>query len=307
MAQSAPIELLIGVSKAPELGPDTYVNNEHLTSQEGVRSVFGGSLVGQSAAAAAATVPPTFQIYSSQSAFLRSVKPKEKVYYHVERTLDGRGFASRIVRVTQGSSDTCLYVATVCFQRNDLPAGNVLNYHVPMPEVGGILPEGISEEKVQELMTEGVSRSVPLLQLNAKEEPFDWRPLNMPPATEPTKYWQRSFVRSSALASKEPHVHQSALAFLSDTYTLGAALVANPSKIGKKMSNVTMGTTLTNYISIHEPMVKVDEWMFCQRETSWGSDGRVIIHQRFWDLKNGRLIMSGTQEGLIRLKDSIKL
>lgn len=263
--------------------------------------------MGQSAAAAAATVPPAFQIYSLQAAFLRAVKPEEKVYYRVERTSDGRAFASRIVRATQGSSDVSLYVVTVCFQRNDLPAGNVLGYHVPMPEVGGTRPDDISEEKVQQMMTASMTRSVPLLQLGAKEEPFDWRPFDNPPATEPTKFRQRSFVRSSAFASNSPHVHQSALAFLSDTYVMGTALHANPSKVGKKMRNVAMGATLTNNVSIHEPMAKVDEWMLTERETSWGSEGRVMIYQRYWDVKSGRLVMSGTQECLVRLKDASRL
>ncbi|KAI1410689.1 thioesterase-like superfamily-domain-containing protein [Hypoxylon sp. FL1857] len=282
-------------------------SNSPPTSQEGLRFVFGGSLMGQSAAAAAATVTPTFQIYSLQSAFLRASKPGEKVYYRVERTSDGRAFASRIVRATQESSDTPFYVATVCFQRNDPPPGNVLDYHVPMPETDGVQPEDISKDKVQKLMAARITRSVPLLQLGAKEEPFDWRPFDNPFTPEPTDFRQRAFVRSPAFTSNSPHVHQSALAFLSDTYLMSTALNANPGKVGRKMSNFMMGASLTSNISLHEPMAKVDEWMLGERETSWGSHGRVVIHQRFWNVKSGRLVMSGTQECLIRLKDVNKL
>ncbi|KAI4868651.1 thioesterase-like superfamily-domain-containing protein [Hypoxylon rubiginosum] len=307
MAQIAPIETLIAVTKVTEAGPDTYINKGNLTFQEGLRSAFGGSQLGQSAAAAAATVPPTFQIYSIQSAFLRAVKPKENVRYHIERVLDGRCFASRIVRATQGSNNACLYTATICFQRNDLPVGNFLDYHVPMPAEGNTLPDNIRGGKVQEMLAATTARSAPLLQLGAEEEPFDWRPFDHPPVGEPTKFWQRSFVRSPAIASTSPHVHQSALAFLSDSYTIGAALHANPKKVGKQLRNVAMAVTLATSLSIHEPMVKVDEWMFTQHETSWGSDGRVVIRQWYWDVKSGRLIMSGTQECLVRLKDASKL
>ncbi|KAI1779522.1 thioesterase-like superfamily-domain-containing protein [Hypoxylon cercidicola] len=306
MVQGAPIESLIAVTKATEFRPDIYVNQENLTSKEGIRSAFGGSLLGQSAAAAAATVPPTFQIYSLQSAFLRAVTPKEKVRYHVERILDGRGFASRIVRATQGSNNACLYSATICFQRN-MPVGNVLDYHVPMPEEGGTLPDSIRDGKAQEMMAAITGRSVPLIQLGVKEDPFDWRPFDHPPAGEPTKFWQRTFVRSPTIASKDLQVHQSALVYMSDAFTIGAALHANPNKVGKKLSNVTMAVTLAANLSIHEPTARVDEWMFAQHETSWGSNGRVVIHQRYWDVKSGRLIMSGTQECLIRLKDASKL
>lgn len=307
MTRGALIESLVAVTKAGELGPDIYFNKEDLTYQEGIRSAFGGSQLGQSAAAAAATVPPTFQIYSMQCVFLRPIKPKAKVHYFVERTLDGRVFASRIVRATQGSDNACFYTATICFQRNDLQTGNVLDYHVPIPEEAKVLPDSIRGGKAQEMMAAITDRSTPLIQLSAKEEPFDWRPFDHPHVEEPTKFWQRSFVRSPAVASNNPHVHQSALAFLSDTFTIGAALHANPKKVGEKLRNVAMAVTLATSLSIHEPMAKVDEWMFLQNETSWGSDGRVVIRQWYWDVKTGRLIMSGTQECLVRLKDTSKL
>ncbi|KAI1504191.1 hypothetical protein F5X99DRAFT_372794 [Biscogniauxia marginata] len=46
-----------------------------------------------------------------------------------------------------------------------------------------------------------------------------------------------------------------------------------------------------------------DEPMLGERETSWGANGRVLVHQRFWNAKTGRLVMLGSQEGLVRLKD----
>ncbi|KAI1127894.1 thioesterase-like superfamily-domain-containing protein [Nemania abortiva] len=308
MTQMAPVEALLAVIPASGSGVDTYVNVEPLPSQKGVPFAFGGSLMGQSAMAAAATVSDTFQIYSMQSAFLRAVRGTEKVYYHVERTSDGQTFCSRTVRVTQGDSDACAYTSTVCFQRNDeKPNRNVLDYHVPMPHVGGVGPEGISSAKLQQVMDANITRSVPLLQISAKEEPFQWRPLDSPQGLEPTEMWQRSFVRSPAFASMNPHLHQSALAWLSDTYTLGAALNASPGKVGKQLRNVTMGATLTNNVSFHEPMTKVDDWMLGERFTSWGANGRAVVTQRFWDVSSGRLVFSGTQEVVIRLRDDTKL
>lgn len=108
-----------------------------------------------------------------------------------------------------------------------------------MSHIGGIQPDGISDEKLQQVMGANLTRSVPLLRVDAKEEPFQWRPLDSPRGVEPTKFWERSFVRSPALVSRNPHLHQSALAWLSDTYTLGTPLDANPSKVGKQMRNVT--------------------------------------------------------------------
>ncbi|KAI0199419.1 thioesterase-like superfamily-domain-containing protein [Astrocystis sublimbata] len=310
MTQKAPVEALLAVIPAPDFGADTYVNVEPLPFQQGVPFASGASLMGQSAMAAAATVPDAFQIYSMQSAFLRAVNGADKVYYHVERTSNGQTFCSRTVRATQGDSDSdaCAYQTTVCFQRNDkLPDRNVLDYHVPMPHVGGLQPEGISKEKLQEGMDANISRSVPLLHISAKDEPFEWRPFDSPRGVDPTEFWERSFVRSPVFLSARPHLHQAALAWLSDTYTLGTALNANPDKVGKQLRNVAMGATLTNNVSFHEPMTKVDDWMLGERATSWGANGRAVITQRFWDVKSGRLVMSGTQEIVVRLRDDAKL
>ncbi|KAI0476376.1 thioesterase-like superfamily-domain-containing protein [Xylariaceae sp. FL0804] len=309
MAQAAPVESLLAVAPVTATNLYTYVNVKPLTSQESVPFAFGGSLMGQSAAAAAATVPAAFQIYSMQSTFLRAAKAQEKVYYHVDRALDGRSFCARVVRVTQAQSDdTCYYTTTVCVQRGEARgAENTLDYHVSMPDIGGLRPDGISEEKLQQVMDANLSRSVPLMRIDAREEPFEWRPFNSPRGVAPTEFWERSFVRSPAFTSADPHLHQAALAWLSDTYTLGAALNANPGKVGKHMRNVKMGATLTNSISLHEPTAKVDQWMLGERVTSWGDNTRAIIHQRFWDVTTGRLVMSGTQEIVIRLRENTKL
>lgn len=71
--------------------------------------------------------------------------------------------------------------------------------------------------------------------------------------------------------------------------------------------SLPVGATLTNNISLHEPTANVDERMLGERVTSWGDNGRAIIHQRFWDVKNGRLILSGTQEIVVRLRNANKL
>lgn len=275
-----------------------------LTSQEGVPGAFGGGLVGQSVTAAAATVPTDFHIYSIQSSFLRPADGKERISYKVDRVADSRAFATRVVRATSGVGDKNVYVGVLSFYKNSPPAQNVLTYGISPPDVGDSRPDDISEDRVQQMMSAAITRDVPLLQLSAREEPFDWRPLESSPADDPTHFRQRSFVQSSACSSASPSVHLAALAYLSDTFLLGAALNANPAMVGPKLRNVAMGVSLNHNLSLHDPTARVDDWMLGERDTSWGADGRVLIHQRFWNGRTGRLVMSGTQEGLIRLKNA---
>lgn len=327
VAKRASIESHVAIVAAPELGPDIYTNDKYaplhfhvkevfsnytgngspLTSQEGIRAVFGGSVVSQTISAAIATVSASFEVFSSQSSFLLPVKSNEKVIYRVERTADGRTFATRVVRVFQGADKNCKHIAVISFQNLGAPTGNVLNYAVPMPDIGGLQPSDITAQKVRELLAANVSKAVPLLQLD-DDDPFDWRPLEMKLTEDPTQFHQRGFVRSREALSTNSHpVNLAALGYLSDDHLLGPPLMANLKKLGKGIRNVTMGVALNHNLSFHDPTARVDDWMFSERNTSWGENGRVLIHQRFWSLKTGQLIMSCTQEALIRLRDNMKL
>lgn len=215
-------------------------------------------------------MPPAFNVYSVQSTFLRPVQAEGDILYHVDCTADGRTFSSRTVRATQGSSDKCIYVAIISFQRGGLPANNVLNYSISMPDIGGIRPEDISERGVQHEDGE-------LQQPNARDNPFDWRMLEGYSRDELTESRQLAFVRSPVLSSDKASVHLAALAYLSDTYMLAAALNANPETIGEKIRDVAMGASLTHNVSLHDPTARIDEWLLSERDASWGSDGRVLV------------------------------
>lgn len=215
-------------------------------------------------------MPPAFNVYSVQSTFLRPVQAEGDISYRVECTADGRSFSTRTVRATQGSSDKCIYVAIISFQRGDLPANNVLNYSISMPDIGGIRPGDISEEEVQH--EDGES-----LRPNARDDPFDWRMLEGHSRDELTESRQLAFVRSPAVSSDNASVHLAALVYLSDTYMLAAALNANPETIGEKIRDVAMGASLTHNVSLHDPTARIDEWLLSERDTSWGSDGRVLV------------------------------
>jgi acyl-CoA thioesterase II len=78
--------------------------------------------------------------------------------------------------------------------------------------------------------------------------------------------------------------------------------VANPVDVGPKLCNLAVSASLNHNPFLHDPTARADEWMLGEKQTSWGSDGRVFIHQRFWNSKTGRLVMSGTQESVMRLK-----
>ncbi|KAK8085700.1 acyl-thioesterase ii [Apiospora hydei] len=275
MASAATIERRVGVQHPPYVGPNTYANEEPLTSQPTGRAVFGGLLLSQAISAASATVPSDFHVYSSHSHFLRPVAAtfKDRVLYHVDRIADGRSYATRVVRATQGDRSACVYIATIAFQNsNSAGAGNVWT-----------TPTDVPADLNRKILADGSSPDSPLQPLSSEVEAFAR-------AAEP-------------LTSTSSAMHMAALAYMSDEMFLAMAIVANPNRVGVRARNVAMGATLSHRIAFHEPAVaRVDAWMVSERETSWGGGGRVLLHQRTWDLGTGRLVMTCEQEALIRLK-----
>ncbi|WPH03344.1 Acyl-coenzyme A thioesterase 8 [Acrodontium crateriforme] len=71
---------------------------------------------------------------------------------------------------------------------------------------------------------------------------------------------------------------------------------------------VGMMVSLDHTIYFHSPRdFRADEWMFTEMQTPWAGDGRGLVFQRIYS-KDGKLIASCVQEGLVRLKqDKSKL
>jgi hypothetical protein len=68
---------------------------------------------------------------------------------------------------------------------------------------------------------------------------------------------------------------------MSDTHLLSTAWAARPAMLGPRLQNLAISVSLNHNLALHDPPARVDERMFGVRETSWGADGRAIIHQRF--------------------------
>lgn len=68
-----------------------------------------------------------------------------------------------------------------------------------------------------------------------------------------------------------------------------------------------MMVSLDHSIYFHSPRdFRADEWMLAEAETPWAGDGRGLVMQRIFS-KDGKLIASCVQEGVVRLKQDSKL
>ncbi|KAK7936148.1 hypothetical protein PG985_001643 [Apiospora marii] len=308
MEQSAAyIESVISVKASLDLGRDVFTNANPLNLQAGVRSLRGSILVSQAISAASATVPDSHQVTSSQSSFLNATNAHDKLVYRVERTHDGRRFATRTVRAEQNG--TLVYLATLSFQNYGSSAAaakenNVLNYGIPMPDLDGAHPDDVDKDAFQALQSGMVAKGASITQISADDKSLDWRPHALDLAYDPSQFRLRGWVRSPTRLSTSvgPTAHLAAFGFLSDEMSVGPALAASPMQVGRGFRNVALLASLTHNVSFHEPGARIDDWVVLERDTAWGAHGRVLTSQRMWDMRTGRLVMTVSQEALILLK-----
>ncbi|KAI1075567.1 thioesterase-like superfamily-domain-containing protein [Whalleya microplaca] len=306
MPEPAQVEAHVAVVRLADGGPDTFTNtNPPWIPPEGLRAIFGGFLLGQSVSAANETVDAAFALHSLQSTFPRAGNASEKIVYSVERLADSRAFATRQVRATQG--DTCLYVATIGYQRTAAELkGRVLHYGPAMPDMRDADPDDPALRDNEWLFRLGLGNTPQEIK-NGPPDPFDWRPISWKKAESPPLFRWQSFVRSPLLTAGSHGVHAAALAFLTDEWLLGLPILADPGMVGKGPGDIVVGSTMNQSARFHAPAARADEWMVCERETSWAGDGRVLVEQRLWDWKTGKLVVSCSQEGLFRLLKHAKM
>ncbi|KAM0812036.1 putative Acyl-CoA thioesterase II [Seiridium cardinale] len=304
MPERAPVEPLIEVVPV-ECKQDVFTNKKEIwdASKGYQRSIYGGHLLGQSVSAAKQTVPAAFDVHSLQSAFLRPGDGKFNVYYHVERVMDGRTLASRLVRAMQG--ELVIFVATIGFHRHSdqpTPTGGALKYQEPMPDWAlSVQPNDKSLKAHHEMLIEtGFPEEV----VRTVRLPFEWGHLPAESTKDPTEFRERSFLRSESLSTDDRGTHLAALAWVSDAFLIYTANLANPTKFPLGMAGVAIETSVNHSVWFHLPSAKIDAWLACERRTSWGADGRVLIYQTWWNRADGQIVLSCVQEALLRLKNA---
>ncbi|KAK7937840.1 uncharacterized protein PG986_014708 [Apiospora aurea] len=310
------LEALVSVvAPLPVTKPDNYANEGPLIQQPIGDGAFGGSVIGQAISAAYATVPDDFDLYSSQSSFLRPVKASRTVVYRVERTADGRSYCTRVVRATQAEGGPWLYVSILSFQKrkprrptavegrpDDHSDG--LTFADAMPDMEGFAPRDLPGQGFKQMSFQIGEEKLKRMGVEA-DDPFEWRLL---PFTKsgygggPSQTRIRGYVRannaSTPLTLSDP-VNLASMALLSDQSLFELWLFQNWDSIPREWRELAMTISLNSRISFHDPTARAEEWMVCESRISWGADGRLSAEQRFWNRDTGELLMTSTQDVVV--------
>jgi acyl-CoA thioesterase II len=261
-----------------------------LSHDIGTRYVFGGQVLGQALQAASRTVEGRVA-HSLHAYFLRAGDIAAPIIYEVDRQRDGHSFSMRrVVAIQHGQP---IFNMAASFQVEE----NGLTHQLSMPEVPP--PEDL--DPPEELSAEQLAKVPAKLQRWLTQQgAFEFRhvyPRNevKPPKRPP---FQHIWLRLAAPLPDDPLLHQAALAYVADYHLLGTATL--PHGISYIQSNVQMAS-LDHAMWFHRPF-RVDDWILYSCDSPSAAGGRGIGRGLFYR-RDGVLIASTAQEGLIRVKD----
>lgn len=260
--------------------------------QVGWQRVYGGQVIGQALVAASRTVSEDRHIHSLHGYFLRPGDPAVPIIYDVDRIRDGGSFTTRrVVAIQHGQA---IFSMSASFQT--LEEG--LEHQVEMPNVP--MPEDLpSEQDLKEKLLQVAPPNV--RKYWERERPIELRPVDL------THYFsskkldpvQHVWVRATNPLPDDQRIHQCVLAYASDMTLLDTSLFPHGKSV---FSPDIQPASLDHSMWFHRPF-RADEWMLYTTDSPSSSGGRGMNRGTLYS-RDGQLIASTAQEGLIRLKRS---
>lgn len=260
-----------------------------LSPQVGWQRVFGGQVVGQALVAAARTVECR-AVHSLHGYFMRPGDPAVPIIYQVERIRDGKSFTTRrVVAIQHGEA---IFSMSASFQIDE----GGLEHQIAMPEVPA--PEDLpSEAELKEAYLHAAPE--PIRRYWLRERPIEIRPVDIGhylrrDRSDPT---QQVWVRTTGPLPDDPDVHRCILAYASDMTLLDTSLFAHGRMI---FDPGIQAASLDHALWFHRPF-RADEWLLYAEDSPSASGGRGFTRGSLFS-RDGRLVASVVQEGLIRLR-----
>jgi acyl-CoA thioesterase-2 len=256
----------------------------------GSPQVFGGQVLGQALRAACATVDADRSAHSLHAYFLRRGDVNAPIVYFVDRSRDGHSFTSR--RVTAIQHGDQIFHMSASFQTEQPGIEHQTNMpHVPPPEKS--LPE--TSLRVRMRLDELPAKA---RQYFTSARPFEFRVAeSMSPArTGDGLPVQNLWIRAVDTLPNDAVVHSCLLAYVSDFYLLSTASLPHPELLE---SGRRFFASIDHAMWFHRPL-RVDEWFLVSSFSPSASGSRGFACARIY-ARDGRLVASTAQEGLIRL------
>jgi len=253
----------------------------------GSPQVFGGQVLGQALTAASATVTGRV-VHSLHAYFLRRGDFNAPIVYQVDRSLDGHSFANRrVVAIQHGEQ---IFNMAASFQV--LEEG--LDHQVDMPSVPP--PESLTD---QTSLPPEVGRHLPerLREFFAKPRPFVFRVVHSEGTDGRPEMSRQIWFKALGQLPDDERLHRNLLAYASDFFLLGTSML--PHRTAEFAGRLVMAS-LDHAIWFHRPL-RVDDWLLYAMESPSASGARGFAQAGIFS-RDGRLVATTAQEGLVRIK-----
>ncbi|MFT6811082.1 MAG: acyl-CoA thioesterase-2 [Saprospiraceae bacterium] len=277
---------LLAILDLKHLGPRTY---EGVNLDIGSPQVYGGQVLSQSLVASGRTVPEDRGLHSMHGYFVKRGNNALPIQYEVEEVSNGGSFCTRRVKASQNGET--IFITAASYQRPE----EGFDHHSGMPNVSQ--PESLSSfpEIFSKLAEEFEIKPKGIF---AEGSAITFRPVTFynpfNPGIQPAEshVWFRP---NGPVDISNKAFMKILLSYVSDFNLLLTSLLPH---------NVSIFTEPLFVASLDHAMwfhrdVEVDDWMLYSIKSPSASNGRGFCTGRIFS-RDGRLLASVTQEGLIR-------
>ncbi len=252
----------------------------------GSPQVYGGQVLGQALSAAYRTIDGR-ECHSLHAYFLRRGDFNAPIIYQVDRSRDGHGFSSRrVVAIQHGEQ---IFHMSCSFQ---VPEPG-LDHEAPMPDAPPPESLGNFESYADEILMDLPEKVRPFFQ---HRRPFEMRPVQLRNYVNPVQeqpYRQVWFRAVDRIPSDDQRLHRCLLAYVSDYNILETSTLPH----GRSFLHVQMAS-IDHAMWFHRPF-RADEWLLYVVDSPSASGARGFARGSIYT-RDGRLVASAAQEGLIR-------
>ncbi len=264
----------------------------------GTGRVFGGQVFAQALVAARRTVDDGREAHSVHGYFLREGDLSAPIVYFVDRPRDGRSFTSR--RVTAIQHGEAIFHLSASF--HVVEPG--IDHQWPMPEVPD--PETLTPE-LDLIRANAHLIPEPIRAIWTQDRPIDLRliaprnPFVPGEAAGPVEAHRAVWFRVVDRIPDPTIVHQAVLAYASDYGFLTTALLPHGLTMRDRRVQIA---SLDHTLWMHRPF-RADEWLLYVSDSPSAHGARGFVRGQVF-ARDGQLIASVAQEGLIRVRDRAK-
>lgn len=280
------VDRLVALMRPQPLGGDRF----RAQSQNiGTPAVFGGQVLGQALMAASLTVEAERPVHSMHAYFLL---PGEHapIDYAVDRVRDGRSFTTRHVVARQ--QERVIFEMSASFQTVD----DGVEHQSAMPERPA--PESLRSDLDRRF--DLADRMPERLRVKAlRPHGLEFRSVEHDDLLAPApRAPERSvWMRAVAPLPDDPVMHRALLAYASDHGLLGAALL--PHGLSYAQPRLRLAS-LDHAMWFHRDF-RLDDWLLYVMDSPSAGGGRGLSRGSVFT-RDGRLVASMAQEGMVRVK-----